>query len=175
MNKTIRAAAAISAFALACASAIMLGAADATAQGPVSKAQLVGTWLLVSAETTTAAGVKQALVEGPDMKGQLMFDGARFSLQVISEVPRLASKDRLVTTPEENKAVAHGVLSYFGTYTVNESDGTLMLRIERSSYANQNASEFKRVITVLNADELRYEAPQRIGGGSNVLVWRRSH
>ena len=174
MNKMICVIARVISVASAYAGVLLLGASAAWAQDPVSKDQLVGTWILVSAETTTAAGVKQPLVEGPDVKGQLVFDGTRFSFQVISGLPKLASKDRLITTPEENKAVAHGVMSYFGTYSVDESIGTLMFRIERSSYPNQNAGEFKRVITRLTADDLRYEVPARIAGGSNVLIWRRA-
>ena len=64
----------------------------------------------------------------------------------------MGSSDRLKTTPEENKAVAHGVLSYFGTYAVSEAAKTLTLHIERSSFPNQNGIDGKRVITSLTAD-----------------------
>ncbi len=35
------------------------------------------------------------------------------------------------------KAAAQGVLSYFGTYTVNEADKSFTMQIERSSFPNQ--------------------------------------
>src|SRR6185436_19044522 len=97
----------------------------------------------------------------------------RFSQQIISEFPKLASNDRLKSTPEENKAVAHGVLSYYGTYSLNESDGVLTLNIERSSFPNQNGSSFKRVIKTLTADELVYVNTQTLAGRVNTNVWRR--
>ena len=44
--------------------------------------------------------------------------------------------------------VAHGALSYFGTYTVIEPD-TLIYRIERSAFPNQvTGADAKRVATV---------------------------
>ena len=74
-------------------------------------------------------------MEGSDLKGLVIFtDNGRMSVQYITDYPKIASKDRMKTTPAEEKAVAHGVLSYFGTYTVNEADKTISYRIERSSF-----------------------------------------
>jgi hypothetical protein len=82
-------------------------------------------------------------MEGRDLKGQLIFtDNGRMSLQMITEFSKLASNDRQKTTPAEDKAVAHGVLSYFGSYTVGEPDKTIIFNIERSSFQNQIASNF---------------------------------
>jgi hypothetical protein len=137
--------------------------------------QLVGQWSLVSWEMVDTKGNKSPGVEGADPKGFLMFaDNGRFTYQIMSALPKLA-KDRLVTTPEENKAVAHGVLSYFGTYTVNEADKTFTFKVERSSYPNQNGLELKRGIQTLSADELKFNNPSRIGapGVQTNVVWKR--
>ena len=75
------------------------------------------------------------------------------------------------TTPAEEKAVAHGVLSYFGSYTVTEADKSITLRIERSAFPNQ-ASDVKRVVT-LTGDELKIDNASRTAGGRTVTVWRR--
>jgi hypothetical protein len=140
----------------------------------ISEKQLLGTWTLVSWESLTKDGIKEPTMEGTNLKGQLMFDANRFSLQVISEYPKLASRDRMKTTPEENKAVAHGVLSLFGTYSVSEADKVLTFRVERSSFPNQSGGNLKRVITSLTADELIYTTPARLAGGSNTFVWKRA-
>jgi hypothetical protein len=135
--------------------------------------QLVGQWSLVSFEMIDTRGNKGQGVEGSDPKGFLIFaDNGRFSFQIMSAIPKLA-KDRLVTTPEEDKAVAHAVLSFFGTYSVNEAEKTFTLKIERSSYPNQNGMETKRIIQSLNTDELKFNNPARLGGGQNNLVWKR--
>jgi hypothetical protein len=76
-------------------------------------------------------------------------------------------------TPAEEKAVAHGTLSYFGSYAVSEPDKTIMLNIERSSFPNQVASNVKRVAT-LTGDELKIDNPGRQAGGRTVTVWRRT-
>jgi len=104
---------------------LLSGASQGWAQqkAAISKKPLVGTWTLVSRESVSKDGTKERTMEGTNLKGLLIFDANRFSLQVISEYPKLASSDRLKTTPEENKAVAHGVLSYFGTYSVSEAEG----------------------------------------------------
>jgi lipocalin-like protein len=154
---------------------MLLGTSGALAQqrGPISKKLLVGNWAYVSGESVAKDGTKLPLVEGPNPKGLLTFDGIRFSQQIMSNFPKLASKDRLKTTPEENKAVAHGVLSYYGTYSLSEADGVLTLNIERSSFPNQNGSSFKRVIKTLTAEDLVYINPSTLAGRVNTNVWKR--
>jgi hypothetical protein len=114
-------------------------------------------------------------MEGRDLKGLLIFtDNGRMSIQVITDFSKVASNDRMKTTPAEEKAVAHGVLSYFGTYTINEADKTLTYRIERSSFPNQvTGADAKRVIA-LTGDELKLDNPGRTAGGRTVMVWRRA-
>jgi hypothetical protein len=96
------------------------------------------------------------------------------SVQYITDYPKIASKDRMKTTPTEERAIAHGVLSYFGTYTVNEADKTISYRIERSSFPNQvTGMDAKRVAT-LTGDELKLDNPGRTAGGRTVIVLRRA-
>jgi hypothetical protein len=147
--------------------------ASAVAQQKPLKEQLVGTWTVVSFDSFDGrSGAKVSNMEGRDLKGQLIFtDNGRFSIQYITEYPKLASNDRMKTTPAEDKAVAHGVLSYFGTYTVTEADKSVTLHIERSSFPNQVA-DAKRVAT-LTGDDLKLDNAARTAGGRTVTVWRR--
>jgi hypothetical protein len=158
---------AIIAFALA------LLPGGAVGQQKSIKEQLVGVWTLVSFDSFDGSGAKIPNMEGGNLKGQYVFaDNGRISFQIISEFPKLASNDRMKTTAAEEKAVAHGVLSYFGSYTVNEADKTISLNIERSSFPNQAASNVKRVAT-FTGDELKLDNPGRLAGGRTVTVWRR--
>ena len=158
---------AIIAFALA------LLPGGAVGQQKSIKEQLVGVWTLVSFDSFDGSGAKIPNMEGGNLKGQYVFaDNGRMSFQIISEFPKLASNDRMKTTAAEEKAVAHGVLSYFGSYTVNEADKTISLNIERSSFPNQAASNVKRVAT-FTGDELKLDNPGRLAGGRTVTVWRR--
>lgn len=156
------------------AGAMLLGASAAWGQQKLSKKQLVGYWNYVSAESVAKDGTRLPLVEGTNPKGQLIFSDRRFSLVLIAEYPKLASNDRLKTTPEENKATAHAVLAYFGTYSLNEADGTLTLNIERSSFPNQNGGTFKRVVKTLTAEDLVYINPSTLAGRVNTNVWKRA-
>jgi hypothetical protein len=69
-----------------------------------------------------------------------MFDATgRISLQIMrSTLPKFASNKRQEGTPEENKAIVQGLLCFFGTYSVNETDHILNLHIESSSFPNWN-------------------------------------
>ena len=154
---------------------LALAAESATAQTKTLKEQLLGTWTLVSFDSLDASGAKVPNMEGSDLKGLVIFtDNGRMSVQYITDYPKIASKDRMKTTPAEEKAVAHGVLSYFGTYTVNEADKTISYRIERSSFPNQvTGMDAKRVAT-LTGDELKLDNPDRTAGGQTVVVLRRA-
>jgi len=153
-------------------------AGSVSAQAKSLKNQLVGTWSLVSFEANDSAGHKVPSIEGSDVKGRLFLtDSGLLSVQIIADYPKLASNDRLKTTPAEDKAVAHGVLSFFGTYTVNEGSKQIVFHIERSSFPNQATDKgFARRVT-LTGDELRLDSPgQTVAGRQNfVIVWKRIH
>ena len=147
----------------------------AVSQQTPLKEQLIGTWTLVTFNSFDAGGAKIPNMEGGDLNGLLIFtNNGRKSFQIIAEFPKIASKDRLKTTAAEEKTVAHGVLSYFGTYTVSEADKIINYRIERSSFPNQvTGADAKRVAT-LTGDELKLDNPGRTAGGKTELVWRRA-
>ena len=166
-RRNILSTSAIVAFALA----LLTG--GAVGQQKSVKEQIVGVWTLVSFDSFDGSGAKIPNMEGSNLKGQSVFaDNGRMSVQMISEFSKLASNDRMKTTAAEEKAVAHGILSYFGSYTVNEADKTVSLNIERSSFPNQVASSVKRVATFAG-DELKLDNPGRLAGGRTVTVWRR--
>jgi hypothetical protein len=138
------------------------------------KDQLVGTWTLVSAEAVEPDGTKGPLVKGGTQKGLMIItDSGMLSFQVIANEHKVASKSRFKMTPEEMKATAEGVLSYFGPYTVNDADKSITIKMEASSFPNQTEAPAKRIAT-LNGDELRMNNPVRLAGGQVNLVWKRA-
>jgi lipocalin-like protein len=148
----------------------------AFAQQKSLRDQLVGTWTLLSWDTVNADGSKALPpFEGANLKGMLMFDGGgRFSFQAMTEHAKFKISDRMKATAEENNAVLRGILSYFGTYTVNDTDRSLNFLVERSSFPNQVGAEQKRVITVLTADELKFTNLGRLAGGQNYFAFKRA-
>ena len=153
---------------------LVLATDSVIAQTKTLKEQLLGTWTLVSFDSFDATGAKLPNMEGRDLKGLVIFtDNGRMSVQYITDYPKIASKDRMKTTPEEEKAVAHGVLSYFGTYTVNEADKMVITHVEGSVFPNLIGLDQKRVILSLTADELKYTNPTTSTGTKAEATWKR--
>jgi Lipocalin-like domain len=150
---------------------LALHAGDAVGQQTkISKTQLVGSWTLAS-NTASSPGVKTF---GPNDGVAIFEANGRFSLQLVrSDLPKFASNKRDKGTPDENKAVVQGSITYFGTYSVNEADGTMTLHIERCSFPNWNGTDQKRLIVSLTADELKYTNPAASVGGTAELTWKR--
>ena len=141
--------------------AAVLGVSAASAQPQKSmREQLVGTWNFVIAEITAANGTK-TLPFGDKPKGQLIFtaDGHFSQVHVSSGLPRIASNNRLAGTDADNRAIVHGTLALFGTYTVDEAKKTLTFNITASTYPNQEGTSQTRTIDRLTADEFRNTNP----------------
>jgi hypothetical protein len=145
---------------------------NAMAQQKSLGERLVGTWTYVSSTAKLPDGSPQW---GANPRSLLIFtDNGHFSWQVFrSDRPQVGSNDRRNARPDENKAIMQGSLAYFGTYSVNETDKTLISRIAGSTFPNSEGEEQKRMITLLTADELRYANPQTTLGASVEAVWRR--
>jgi hypothetical protein len=104
----------------------------------------------------------------------LIFDasGHMSSQQMRPGLPKFVSNNRQEGTPEENKAVAQGVLCFFGTYSVSEADHMLNFHIESSTFPNWNGTDQKRAFTVTK-DELTYTSPGSSGGTAHA-IWKRA-
>ena len=144
------------------------------AQQKSLKDQLVGSWTFVSAIDTRPDGTKNDRW-GPNPKGTLMFDANGRYVQIISrsDIPKFAANKPDMGTAEENKAVVANMVVGFGTYTVNETDKTLITRVEGGMYPNATGSEQKRTISSLTADELKYTNPTTTLGSSAAAQWKR--
>ena len=139
--------------------------------------QLVGTWMLVSVYIEAPDGSKFDAF-GANPTGILIMDGnGHISVQFIgSGLPKFASNDRLQGTPEENKAVMQGILCYFGTYSVSDTDRSLNIHIESSSFPNWNGTDQKRILA-LTAYEMKWTSHTTTTGGPGFTghtEWKRA-
>ena len=55
---------------------------------------------------------------------------------------------------EEAKATALGTVTYFGSYSVNETDRSMTIHIEASSFPNWNGTDQKRLFEI-SQDQLK--------------------
>jgi hypothetical protein len=155
---------------------IALAVGETRAQATSLREQLVGSWDFVVADVTAPDG-KKSFPFGETPKGILIFtpDGRFAQIHVASDVPRIASNNRLTGTAEEYQAIMHKSLSVFGTYTVDEDKRTVTYHITASSFPNWQGEAQTRVIDVLTADEFRNTNPNVAGGrGSATNLYRRA-
>jgi hypothetical protein len=164
---------------LATAATLCIGFALTTSSAVVHqdslKEQMLGTWTAFAVDNVLEDGSKVQSY-GANPSGMLMLDAqGRFSLTLIrSDLPKFASNNRDLGTPEENKAVIQGSLANIGTYSVNDADRTLVLRIENSSFPIWKGTEQKRLIATITRDELKWQNPAASNGGTAQLIWRRT-
>jgi hypothetical protein len=155
---------------------LVLSVSSAIAQAKSIKDQLVGTWIISSAETTNVDGTK-FLPFGPNPKGAMVIDatGHFINLNATSSLPKIASNNRNTETAEENKAITQGSLASFGTYTVNEAEKILILHVEASTFPNWVGQDLRRPINAISANEFTYtNAAPTTGAGSTKLVYKRA-
>jgi lipocalin-like protein len=90
----------------------------------ITASQVAGVWRLRSAQRTAHGSTSDWFGKHPD--GLLIFtEDLHFTEAVTrTDLPLVASGDRLSATPEENRALAQGTLGSYGTYTTGD-DGTL--------------------------------------------------
>jgi Lipocalin-like domain len=146
---------------LAAMLALAFGANVAAAQpAKTLREQLIGTWDFVIAEITAADG-KKNFPFGERPKGMLIFtaDGHFSQVHISGDLPKIASNNRLAGTDADNRAIVHGTLSLFGTYTVDEGKRTLTFNITASTFPNAAGSSQTRTIDLLTADEFRNTNP----------------
>ena len=155
--------------------ALALSAGAAAAQPAQSlKDQIVGTWNFVVAEVTAPDG-KKSFPFGETPKGILIFtaDGRFAQIHVASDVPKIASNNRLTGTPEEYADIMRRSLSVFGTYTVDEANKTVTYNIVSASFPNWEGEAQTRAIDKLTADEFVNSTNVAGGRGSASNFYKR--
>jgi hypothetical protein len=155
--------------------ALTLSASAAAQSANSLKDQIVGSWNFVVAEVTAPDG-KKSFPFGETPKGILIFtaDGRFAQIHVASDVPKIASNNRMTGTPEEYAGIMQRSLSVFGTYTVDEANKTVTYNIVSASFPNWEGEAQTRTIDKLTADEFVNTNPNVAGGrGSASNVYRR--
>src|SRR5690348_924334 len=146
------------------------------AQQKSAREQIVGAWTLVSVTSEMDDG-KKGEPFGPAPKGVIIFsDNGHFSLfQSRAEIPKIAANDRAKATAEEAQGIVASSIAYYGTYTVDESTKVMVVNLAASTYANVAAiPNQKRTITLLTADELKFDNPRTPNGLTLRTTWKRA-
>jgi len=148
----------------------------AFAQQKTLKEQLVGTWLLVSAETTNPDGTKfQTYGTKPVRTTVYDATGHYSNINVNTTIRNFASNNRSTGTADENKSVVQGSIGNIGTYTVDEASKTMLMHVDGSTFPNSNGQDQERLIQSISATQMSYINTVRTAGAEATLfVFKRA-
>ena len=137
--------------------------------------KLIGTYALVAVDNILADGSRIHLY-GDAPQGLLIFDGqGNYALQIFSQGrQKFAANDKGKGTDEENRAAVKGSNAHFGTYTIDEANGTVTFNIQHASFPNWEGTQQKRPFTLIGS-VFKYTVPAPTTGGAvtGEVVWRK--
>jgi ribosomal protein L31 len=153
---------------------LSLQANGAYGQQPSLKEELVGTWVAVSWEQKKSDDTVLRQF-GTNPVGMAVFDaGGRYVITVMrSDRAKNVSSALWQGTAEENTVTANGTQTYFGTYSVNETDHSIAIHVEGSSFPNWNGTNQKRFVAIAG-DRLTLTIRPPSGEVVDV-IWKRAH
>lgn len=138
-------------------------------------ARLTGSWKLVSFYSQDSNG-KKSFPFGKDARGRLIYEAdGRMAVQLTNpDRPRFASDDPLLTSEAEVRAAFGGFTAYYGTFSVNPEDQTIVHHIEVALLPNWAGTDQKRQYE-FDGKHLTLKGPLLLGGIHLVvsLVWER--
>jgi len=153
----------------------VVASATAGAQHRTIKDSIVGTWSLDSVTAELADGRKTEPF-GPQPKGIMIFtaDGHFSLFQSRAELPKISANDRAKATPDEAAALVSGAIAYYGTYSVNEDEKSLSVTLDGSTFQNLLGPPQKRIVTSIDAKELKFANPRTPSGMTLQTEWKRA-
>lgn len=158
----------------AVAGAVMLAAfGPGAAWAQATAKQMQGHWSVVEI-SSERDGVKTHLF-GPNPVGLFIFDaGGRYAINIFRpDLPKFASNNRMTGTADENKAVVQGSLAHYGTYKVNEADGTFTVTPTGSTFPNWAGVEQPPRKVTISGDTMTISNPAGSAGGVALIIVRR--
>ncbi|MHB8069675.1 MAG: lipocalin-like domain-containing protein [Desulfobaccales bacterium] len=137
--------------------------------------KLAGSWKLVSFHSKDPSG-QTAYPFGKDAQGRLIYEpDGRMAVQLMNpHRPRFTSDDPMVTSEAEVRAAFGGYTAYYGTYSVNPDEQTIVHHIEAALLPNWVGTDQPRHFE-FDGKYLTLQGPLLLGGVQGVvsLVWER--
>jgi hypothetical protein len=137
--------------------------------------ELVGSWKLVCFYSQDTNG-RVSYPFGKDARGRITYEpNGRMAVQLMdSNRPRFTTDDPLVTSETEVRAAFGGYTAYYGTYSVNPDERTIVHHIEAALLPNWIGTDQRRHFE-FDGKYLTLKGPLRLGGVQGVvkLVWER--
>jgi hypothetical protein len=137
--------------------------------------KLVGSWRLISFHSQDSNG-KTTYPFSQDAEGRLIYEpDGRMAVQIMDPTrPGFTSDDPLITSEAEVRAAFGGYTAYYGTYSVNPDEQTIVHHIEAALLPNWVGTNQRRLFE-FDGKVLTLKGPLLLGGVQGVvsLVWER--
>jgi hypothetical protein len=137
--------------------------------------ELSGSWKLVSFHSQDSSG-RISYPFGKDARGRITYEpNGRMAVQLMNpDRPRFTSDDPLVASETEVRAAFGEYTAYYGTYSVNPDEHTIVHHIEAALLPNWAGTDQRRHFE-FDGKYLTLKGPLRLGGVQGVvsLVWER--
>jgi hypothetical protein len=137
--------------------------------------ELVGSWKLISFQMLDPNG-QTAYPFGKDARGRITYEpDGRMAVQLMDPSrPRFASDDPLVTSEAQVRAAFGGYTAYYGTYSVNPDERTIVHHIEAALLPNWVGADQLRHFEY-DGKYLTLKGTLLLGGSERIvsLVWER--
>lgn len=137
--------------------------------------KLIGSWKLVSFQNQDSKG-RITYPFGADAQGRLTYEAdGRMAVQLMNPArPRFSSEDPLVTSEAEVRAAFGGYVAYYGSYSVNPDEQSIVHHIEAALLPNWAGTDQRRQLE-LDGKVLTLKGPLLLDGVQGVvcLVWER--
>jgi hypothetical protein len=166
--------------AIVCLSGLLLLPAlahSAAGYAESAKTRLVGTWRLVSRVVAQNGKAIQDPTLGDTPTGYLMYDSAgHMAVQLMRQNRPADSKDcaQVDAAPRNNTQSVNGYDAYFGTYTVDEKNGTVTHHLEGALVKSDIGKDLVRHFEV-SEDKLvlMLTTDSSAGPQTRTLTWER--
>jgi hypothetical protein len=136
---------------------------------------LAGSWKLVSFQIQDSRG-QTSYPFGREARGRLIYEAdGRMAVQIMDpHRPRVASEDLLAASEAEVRAAFGGYVAYYGTYSVNPAEQTIIHHLEAALLPNWVGTDQRRHYE-FDGKVLTLKGGLLLGGvqGSVSLVWER--
>jgi len=152
--------------------AVIFAITSVHAQAPAAN-PFVGTWKLIAADKLLPDGTRVADY-GTEPHGIAIFtaDG-NFMVEVFRDVRmKFTGNDRAKATFDEYREAQLSGSCLFGTYRVDPASGKVTMKIDRSTFPNNDDTTQVRAYE-LKGDTLSWKVPARPDGSIPITVLRR--
>ena len=139
---------------------------------PASAQSIVGRWKLVAAEDLRPDGSVARLPWGRNPVGAIVVQGGACYVQIMSgDVPSFSSESR-PANEQMKSALLSTYIAYSGPCTINESEGSVTLKVDAAWRPDYVGTEQKRFFRFDNGKLIFGPAPNSMRAGSETLTRR---